>query len=163
MTSEETGNGSSRNSSRATEFEFLEGNKKNKHESILEKKTFLLIVLVVAILFIAGTYILLYTYIGKGYIVYMWITHTPLSLFLSLMQSVVKARLTHRGWCIWFMAPGIVKMEWKKYSGERRMNKNLLKSSKSEWEQCVCVCNGGWKEYFPFALYILAVTRWLDV
>ena len=71
MTSEETGNGSSRNSSRATEFEFLEGNKKINMNPYLKKKTFLLIVLVVAILFIAGTYILLYTYIGKGYIVYM--------------------------------------------------------------------------------------------
>lgn len=85
VTSEETGNGSSRNSSSNRVWVFI-GKKNTNMNSYLKKKLFLLIVLVVAVLFIAGTYILLHTYIGKGYIVYMWITHTPLSLSRSCNQ-----------------------------------------------------------------------------
>lgn len=46
-----------------------------------------------------------------------------------LLQSVVKARLTHRGWCIWFIALGIVKMERRKKNIQRRKKNNI----QSEW------------------------------
>lgn len=68
------------------------------------------------------------------------------------LQSVVKARLTHRGWCIWFMAPRNSKskngMKKKIFEAKKRMNKKLAKIEPRVKER-EAMCNGGWKEYFP--------------
>lgn len=81
-----------------------------------------------------------------------------------LLQSVVKARLTHRGWCIWFIALGIVKMKRrKKYSTRKKYNiqsewgerkKNLLKI---EFESVLVYICYSWKGFLSlFRICIVA-------